>query len=388
MWDNTDDTIVMLSNQHVFGNTPGTPILQPGSGNAGTTKDRIGQVKRSIPIIFGIPLPETRANCVNFVDAAIGEADSSELSDLSVLEIGPAVYEITDPIKGLVVEKFGKESGHTVGIVSDVDYNPCIPYPVNNMWIQTVICDSIRIESLSPPEHPGCFALSGDSGSVVFKAGGGSVVKQALGLLYAGFNNDDAPCDPKVAFGVACKITNVFAALDLAPLCTAGCAAFVDALTDPEANDNTEGLTLDHLYTPDVSPPVFTNRERQRRRTHQFHAGLANDLRKRVMTSRRGRGLLKFIERHRGELLTLAVRDGDTRRSMVAALRPLFVGAITTTDVLRRTLTEQDIKRLDKLAAVLASTGSSHLCESLKVLQALLDGATDRTLAEILEIAR
>jgi len=84
--------------------------------------------------------------------------------------------------------------------------------------------------------------------------------------------------------------------------------------------------------------------------------------------------------------MTLVVNDGDTRRAIVSALRPILVGAITTTDVLEHKLNKVEVKQLDKLINVWNSRGSASLRKSLKVLQALLDGATGRTLAEILGI--
>jgi hypothetical protein len=48
VWDNTDDTIVMLSNRHVFGSAGGV-IIQPGTTDGGQSpQDRIGTVKRSV----------------------------------------------------------------------------------------------------------------------------------------------------------------------------------------------------------------------------------------------------------------------------------------------------------------------------------------------------
>src|SRR5262249_5300295 len=75
VWDNTDDTIVMLSNQHVFGNTVGGAIIQPGTADQGQSpRDRVGQVKRSVPV-HAIVGREDLSDC-NYVDAAIGEADT------------------------------------------------------------------------------------------------------------------------------------------------------------------------------------------------------------------------------------------------------------------------------------------------------------------------
>lgn len=369
VWDNTDDTIVMLSNQHVFGNTLGGAIIQPGTADGGESpQHRIGQVKRRVPMMTyrGRPVPD---DC-NYVDAAIGEADSSELFDLTVVDLGPAVYEVDDPAAGDAVEKTGQTTGHTVGVITDANYNTTID---NHPDGPVVMCDCLRIEPADPAE---LFSSNGDSGSIVFRQVEGSVIKPALGLLFGGGGV------PPNNYGIACKINNVFAALDLGPLCIAGCAAFVDALYADES-ENDGG---DHLRTPDVGPPLFTARERRRRRSHRFHSGLTLDVQKRLMTSLRGRGLLGVINRHRSEILTLVVKDGDTRRAMVAALRPILAGAVTTTDVLERKLTAQDVERLNRMLAVGSGNGTAELRKSLEALHALLDGATGRSLAEVLAI--
>lgn len=374
VWDNTDDTIVMLSNQHVFGNTEGTPIIQPGSADGGIfPQDQIGEVKRSIPLT---PAPQpirqaTYPDDCNFVDAAIGEVDSSDHFDLTVLEIGPAVYEIDNPIMGMTVEKFGQTTGHTVGEITDFPYNSLVPYPVEG---DVIMCDCFRFETSDPNQLP--LSSQGDSGALVFQQGASGVIKPVVGLLFGGgtaTNNN---------WSMACQITNVFSALDLGPLCIAGCAAFVDALYADEA----EGDGENHPHTPDISPVLFTARERQRQRSHRFHTGLTLDLQKRFLRSHRCRGVIAFINRHRSELMTLVVTDGDMRRAMVAALRPILLGAITTTDVLKRRLSGHDIERLNKLIEVGNSKGSPSFRKSLKVLHALLDGGEGRSLNEILEI--
>jgi hypothetical protein len=359
----------MLRNQHVFGNTIGGAIIQPGTSDGGEiSQHRIGQVKRRIPVITytGRPMP---ADC-NYVDAAIGEADSSELFDLTVVDIGPAVYDIGDPVEGDVVEKTAQTTGHTVGVVTDADYNLIIN---NHPDGPVVMCDCIRIE---PVDSALLFLSNGDSGSIAFRQEvEDSVIKPALGLNFGGGGI------PPHNWGVACKIQNVFAALDLGPLCIAGCPAFMDALYADQA----EGDEGEHLHTPDISPALFTTRERQRRRSSLFHSGLTLDIQKRLMTSLRGRSVLSFIDCNRSELMTLLVKDGDTRRAVVSALRPILIGATTTSDVFEHRFTEADIERLDKLAAVGAIKGGDAFCKSLKVVHALFEGATGRSLAEVLE---
>jgi hypothetical protein len=49
VWDETDDTIVCLSNNHVLGNTVGADTLQQGTADGGSLPaDKIGDVKRTI----------------------------------------------------------------------------------------------------------------------------------------------------------------------------------------------------------------------------------------------------------------------------------------------------------------------------------------------------
>jgi hypothetical protein len=373
VWDNTDDTIVMLSNRHVFGDSIGSPIIQPGTVDGGVfPQDRIGEVKRIIPLIpWGGR--QTKEDC-NYVDAAIGEVDSSALIDATVLEIGPAVCNIDNPEIDMVVEKFGQTTGHTVGMIEDVDIAVAL-------WVegvQVAFCDIMYIATDDPGQLP--LESFGDSGALVFQQGEPDGPNIAVGLLFGGGTGVNNP------WYWACNIVTVFESLDLSPLCPAACSAFINAL----ARERTGGGESVQFVTGDsggsLSPGVFTTKERRMRRSWQLNSGLANDLRKRVLTSQRGRGLMKFIDLHRNELSRLIMRDGDTRRALIAALRPIFRGAITTTDVLEHRMTEDDIARLDKLGAVVAGKGSDPMRESLKVLQGLLGKGKGRTVAEILKI--
>jgi hypothetical protein len=369
VWDNTDDTIVMLSNQHVFGNTGGTPILQPGSADGGVfPQDRVGAVKRSIPLVTA-PQPLSQAvypdDC-NFVDAAIASVDDSENFDLTVLEIGPAVYEIADPVVDMDVEKFGQTTGHTVGRVTDVPYNTVFPYPVEG---DVIMCDCFRYETSDPDHLP--ISDHGDSGSLVFRQGGTSVIKPVVGLLFGGgtaANNN---------WSVACTIREVFQALDLGPLCIAGCAAFVDALYADEAEDDSDIAGIN---------PVYTAPERRRHRTGRLHTGLTLDLQKRFLISLRGRAFIRLINRHQSELLTLVVTKGDFRRALLTALRPILRGAVTTTDVLERRLDKQDLDRLNRALDVVDTQGSPEFRKSLRFVRALLLEAEGRSLSEIFRI--
>lgn len=378
VWDNTDDTIVMLSNQHVFGDAAGTPILQPGSADGGVfPQDRIGAVKRSIPLMPApAPGQETYPGDCNFVDAAVGSLDDSDNFDLTVLEIGPAVYETANPAVGMVVEKTGQTTGHTVGTITDLPYHTLVPYPIEG---DVIICDAFRFATNDPAELP--LSSMGDSGSLVFMQQANDVIKPAVGLLFGGGTGTNN------FWAMACQIGNVFSALDLGPLCIAGCSAFVDALyADAVEDDAAEGDDAGRLATPDVSPALFTSRERGRERARRFHTGLTLDLQKRIITGQRGRGLIRFVNRHRSELMAFVVKDGDVRRALVAALRPVLAGAITTEDVLDHRLSAAEVSRMQDLLALGDSKGSTELRKSLKVLAEMLDGAAGKSVGEVLGV--
>jgi len=362
VWDRTDDSIVMLSNQHVFGFTPNVEIIQPGGADGGQPGvDRIGRVKRSIQLV---PLTEpiTPADC-NLVDAAIGGADSSDLFDLTVLEIGPAVYTVEDAVIDMAVEKSGQTTGHTRGIATDVDYATYFAFPDVG---DAVMCDLIRIE----PENPAqLWGSNGDSGSLVFRQEDPSVsvIKPAVGLYFAGGGT------PPHNWGAACKIGNVFQALDLDVLCSGGFAAFLDALFADGQDDQAA-----------VVAGLFDPRSRGARAGSRFHAGLARDVEARLRGSRRGRAVVDFVDRQRAELMSLLVGDGDVRRSTVDALRPLLRGAVTTDHVLNRELERRDIDRVERLADVVEKRASEKLRKAIAPLRALLPLGKGKSLAALL----
>ena len=74
------------------------------------------------------------------------------------------------------------------------------------------------------------------------------------------------------------------------------------------------------------------------------------------------------------------------RRATVGALGPLVAGAVTTTDVLDRVLTAEDVERLEALAKELSRRGSEEVQAGLKPLLRLSSRAKGKTPAQILRI--
>lgn len=346
VWDRTDDSIVSLSNHHVLGHTAGVDIAQQSIGDGGSLPaDKIGDVKRGIP--------RSKAS-VNTVDCAIGDSDSSSIPDPKVLEIGPAVYAAEPPTLDLQVEKYGQTTRHTFGEITDVDYETTTSSGYS-------FDDCIRIVAVDPSDD---WSDSGDSGSLVFSTTPATGDKKpAVGLHFAGSGTA----------GVACKIQNVFSALDLTTICAGFFSALLDGLFESE--DEAERAPL----------PV-TPRERRRASARRFHAGISREVQARLAGSRRGRAITAFADTSSAELASLLMTNGDLRRATVAALRPLVAGATTTTDVLSRTLTDRDLKRLDALAHELSRRGGADIKKGLRPLLALSSRAAGKTPAQVLGI--
>ena len=210
VWDMTDDTIVMLSNHHVYFHTPGVDIIQRGSYDGGATPaDKIGDVKRGI-------LRSTTAN--NTVDCAIGDPDSSATYDLRVLEIGPAVYAIDVPVDDMLVEKYGRTTEHTYGEITDTDWEGY----VDGIYY---FVDCLRVDVRAPSLD---WSAGGDSGSLVFSRtpiAEDSDIKPVVGLHFAGSGTH----------GIECKIQNVFNQLQLTTLCDGSFSSLSDSLFETES---------------------------------------------------------------------------------------------------------------------------------------------------------
>jgi hypothetical protein len=366
VWDETDDTMVCLSNNHVLGNTVGADTLQQGTGDGGSLPaDKIGDVKRTIP---------RSATEANTVDCAISDVDDLDNVLLQVLEIGPAVFATEVPAIDMLVEKYGQTTRHTFGEITDAD--------LETTTDGFLMDDCLRIVPVDPSED---WSAGGDSGSLVFSQTpvSGSV-KPAVGLHFGGSGVN----------GAACKIQNVFAALDVTSFCSGFFVAFIEALFEAESEGEVGRESETELRTVSAAaarpgrglPPPAAARLRRHASSRRFHAGIAREMQARLATTRRGRILTSFVDEHRFELTTLLLQDGDLRRATIAALRPIVAGATTTTDVLERAFSAQDLKRLDAVARELSRRGSKEIQESLKPVLALGSSAEGKTAAAILGI--
>lgn len=367
VWDLVDDSIVFLSNEHVLGHVPGVEVLQQSVSHGGTSPDsRIGRVKRGI----------TRSDTdPNRVDCAIGDPEASDLWALDVVEVGPAIFAMGDADLDLEVQKYGQKTRLTTGRITDSDWSG----QVGSRSFE----DCFRVDPVAPTTD---WSAGGDSGSVVFArkpVDPESDIKPAVGLHFAGAST----------YGVACRIGNVFAALDLTTLSAGAFSAFVEALFEAETGGKVSPETEADLRTvsslaarrvPLAAPLPFARLERHHARSGSFFAGIASDLRRRFDGDEGGRRFTAFYDRNQAELLGLVSREGDVRRAVAAALRPLVAGATTTTDVLERVLTDQDLAAFDKLGRELERLGSERLKKALGPLRTLRGKAAGKSLADIL----
>lgn len=365
VWDTLDESIVMLSNAHVFGYAPGEPILQPADTDGGKlSTDKIGEVKRSVPVqpVQG-PSPWPESQC-NFVDAAIGSATSSELFDLTVLEIGPAVYATQTASLGMPIQKMGQTTGLVNGVVTDVDYAAAYPTPITSSNFQTVgYCDLILYV---PGPAGGPVSMDGDSGALVFTPDPASVIDPVVGLHFAGADNG--------SYGVACKIQNVFDELRVDVLCAGGFEAFLDALAE-------DG----HDFEATVAASLFHPARPRPGRSLRLRDGLARDVQSRLRNSDTGRRIVELVDRHRAELLSMLLTKGDVRRSVVAALRPILRGALTTDGVFAHVIGTEDLERVDRAIEAATRLGSEDLASGIRSLRKTLDGRAGESIGGVIE---
>ncbi|MBS7611060.1 hypothetical protein KEJ27_02445 [Candidatus Bathyarchaeota archaeon] len=176
----------VLSNAHVIAmdiNAKflplGTPVLQPGTYDGGTTEDEIGKLYKYIKITFG---PRGK----NYADAAIAILTISESDYLAYEVLGyddQTTYTISgtyEVLKGNSVRKSGRTTGVTTNTVTDTLATVKVWYTYSK-W--AIFYDQILVT------QP--FIEAGDSGSLVDKDGA------FVGLAFAGSDTIAVVCKAK-----------------------------------------------------------------------------------------------------------------------------------------------------------------------------------------------
>ena len=168
-----------LSNNHVFANrndaNRGDNILQPGRLDGGTDpSNSIGTLHDFEPIRFCRLL----ACSNNRIDAAVALTDSDNLGTSTPEDgYGEPKTKTTTATLGLAVQKYGRTTGLTRGVVSGLNATITVNYNTGTARF----VDQILITD-------GQFSQGGDSGSLVVTRASGGDDRRPVGLLFAGSN--------------------------------------------------------------------------------------------------------------------------------------------------------------------------------------------------------
>lgn len=163
-----------LSTNHCFAGENslliGTPAVQPAPGDVncqtGVVVDRIGTLAAFVPV-------DTTGTVANLVDAAIIRT-TQELVNAATLADGYGTPTSTPapPLLATEVQKYGRTSGLTIGLIIGVNARITIPYGNGN----ALFIEQIEIQPGNSPS----FGLPGDSGSLVV-----DMNRNPVGLLFA-----------------------------------------------------------------------------------------------------------------------------------------------------------------------------------------------------------
>ncbi len=364
--DNTDDTIVLLSNNHVISNLDTLPalrrIVQPGRFDGGVLPgDVIGALKRHNPVnTVANPPPAGTVIPTSVVDAAIGSIDAGIDIDHDVLQIGPAIYELRAPALNMNVQKRGRTTRLTTnGRITSVGMTFNCTY--QNLTRISQIQNAFRITSTDG----NAFSGRGDSGSLIFDQAAGQLsgTLPVVGLLYAGgtFANG-------TPFTDANDINAVFGALNLSTACTCVARAIVRAIIEWLSREGP------------VGPPPFPDSELRRRE---------RDLRRfrsRVLArSKYGKVLDELIAENAARGGRVLAMDDEAFAAAVRALRPLGEYEISYLELLEKPIDRKTVQHLADLAGHVARS-DRELGAKLKKVVGTLRQLEGSTLGQVLAV--
>lgn len=155
---------MILSNNHVLANSneakKGDAILQPGAADGGKVKkDKIAELERWVKVGFG--------KKANAVDAAVALPINDKDVSPEISSIGIPKGVVKGKV-GLVIQKTGRTTDHTLGEIKDVTATVRVDYDGKAALFRNQILTS-------------AMSQGGDSGSLVLDR-----KRRAVGLLFAG----------------------------------------------------------------------------------------------------------------------------------------------------------------------------------------------------------
>jgi hypothetical protein len=192
--DRTDGELCILSNNHVLANEndarTGDAIYQPGPSDGGTTEDRIGELKRFVPMSFESGTNHVDAAIARVIDEAtvadhfknVDYRPSPERRAVGLLFAGSCSRTTMNPIDRVLADlnvelTGGPGSTTTVQVTDAVDKigrtteysNAAINEIDGETWVNYDTGRAYFVDQLMA----GAMSAGGDSGSVVMRGGPG-----------------------------------------------------------------------------------------------------------------------------------------------------------------------------------------------------------------------
>ena len=347
VWDTRTDQVVFISNAHVLGEisedglsatvTAGTRVTQPSfEDGPGLQGSLFGEVIRQ----------------GSMFDAAIGSPYNIDNARLEIECIGSAVYATIDPEIGMEVEKVGRTTGRTCGVIENIDVEGLGPEGNNHF--------GSAIDFIIAPDDPDVFSNRGDSGSIIVKReetiiqDGQEIqdVRQpAVGLLWGSNFVTGA--------GLAHPIKRVFSTLNVKPICD----GYFDYLL---------GQIVFSGYSS------FLAKQMSEKQGKQF----SRELEKRFLETKTGTKISEMLRRYRVDAIQVLMH-GDGLRAVVVALEPILKGKVTTQEVLDYKLGKKDIENFKRVLNVVKQLRPKTKI-FLTFANILLKNAEGKTIAQLL----
>lgn len=323
MWDEVEDQVVLISNHHVLGGVQGNVVIQPSIGDGGASPaDDFARVVRQGTFDVSVARPVDGDDVASEIECSTG-----------------AVFEVAEATVGMEIEKVGQTTGLTCGLVELIDYDSGHYGSRADLWIDG---DGSN------------FSEGGDSGSLYVEKSHpeGSAWKRVIGIHWGGSGDD----------GVGHPMQAITSDVGVTTLCD---GILTHALEGGPGNPGTR-RRRDRLW-----PPHSLSK-----------AGLARDLERRFTQTETGRRISQLLSTHRMSVVRVLL-DGDGRRATLALTARLMGGAITTDDVLRHRLVEEDVAAAERLVRVVERV-SPEAKELTAFASYLLGRARGATVEELL----
>ncbi|MGH2776985.1 MAG: hypothetical protein ACRDJT_16355 [Actinomycetota bacterium] len=351
--DNTDDAIVLMTNNHVISNLDTLPaitgICQPGRLDGGTfPADQIGTIKRHIALTT-VPAGSPTLPPVTAVDAAIGTITVDRTDN--VIDTGPAIYEVQAPALGMNVQKRGRTTRLTTnGRVTSINGTFNINY--RNRTRLGRIANSFVITSTDGNQ----FSAAGDSGSLIFNQAVGELnnTLPVVGLLYAGGTNNAG-----VPITIANDINAVLTALNLTTVCNGAVRALLEAIFGSSA-------------------AMAGPRRKMRRKEQQLRR-----LRGRVLArTPLGKRVVEFVDSNAADLSGALLEDEEAFGLTVRLVEP-WLRRGNNFEILEGKVDAETVQTFSRLAERLAKI-QPHLREPIATFSDVISKAEGTTVRALL----